>query len=192
MMLLWELIPASFRKYIYVAAVLFILGLTIWYQSARIDSLKAQRDTAKAAAASISAAYIADTKALRHAYDAANAATAKYHAAKDKAAITVTVYKEKIVHVYENNPEVRDLLDQPLPCDLLDGMCAPFPGSCYLPSPSETPAGTDGSASTSSPAASCDITVRDVVNNFAEVRGAYASGAARHASLVQFIEESAK
>lgn len=190
MMLLWELVPASFRKYIYGAVVLGILALTIWGQNLRIDSLKTQRDAAKAAAASLSAAYIADTKALRHAYDVANEATANYHAAKEKSARAVTVYQEKIVHVYETSPETRALLDQSLSCGLLNGMCSALPGACELSAPPEASAGIDGADPAASPAAACDITVRDLVNNFADVRGAYAAASARHAALVEFLEKT--
>lgn len=190
MMFLLELIPGSFRKYIYGALALGVLALTIWWQNARIDSLKAQRDTLKAEAATLSAAYSAETKKLRMAYDAANEAIANYNAAKDKAAATVTVYKERIVHVYEKNPDVRALLDQHLPCDLLDGMCNAIPGSCDLSSPIEAAAGADGTAPAAASAAACDITVRDLVNNFGEVRGAYSSAAARHDALVEYLNKT--
>lgn len=190
MMFLLELIPGSFRKYIYGALVLGVLALTIWWQNARIDSLKAQRDTFKATATSISATFAAETKKLRHAYDAANESTAKYHAAQNKTAATITVYKEKIVHVYESSPDARALLDQPLPCDLLDGMCDPFPGACELPVRPEAAAGVDDTAPAAASVAACDITVRDLVDNFAEVRGAYSTAASRHAALVQFLNKT--
>lgn len=190
MTLLWALIPESFRKYIYGALIFGVLALTIWYQSARIDSLKVQRDLARADAAHISAAYDATTKALRHAYDVANEVTAKYHEAQNKAAATVTVYKEKIVHVYEKNPEVRALLDMPLPADLLDGMCQPFPGSCYLPAPPETPAGADGSALPAASVAAPPVIVRDMVDNRAELLAWAEDARARHAALVEFLNKA--
>lgn len=222
LVVLWNLIPANLRNIVYGAAVLVIAALAFSIQSARIDSLKARLAASEGSVTSMEKAYTNATASLSRAYAAANEATAKYHKTQVQTIKTVTVYKEKIVHVYEKDPAVRVLLDMPLPLDLLDGMCVSFPGSCdySMPAPAKAAAGVDGAASAAAPAPSCSmearsnegpaepvepglynpgrkspsrgIVVRDLVDNRAELLAWAEDARARHAGLVEFLEKTAE
>ncbi len=189
----WNLIPANLRNIVYGAAVLAIVALAFSVQSARIESLKARLAASEGSVTSMEKAYANATASLSRAYAAANEATAKYHDAQVQTIKTVTVYKEKIVHVYEKDPAVRALLDMPLPTDLLDGMCAPFPGSCdySVPAPAKAAAGVDGAASAAASTPS-SVVIRDLVDNRAELLAWVTDVRARHAGLVDFLEKTAE